>query len=58
MLARRHAGAQHHECGDGLAPFCVWQTDDRNLIDRGMQRNHVLNLLGDDAAAAGADDVV
>src|SRR5690606_17072876 len=43
---------------DGLAPAVVGHADDRHVGDRGVRRDHVLDLAGEDAEPAGDDHVL
>src|SRR2546430_17068812 len=51
------AGLQHHVGERRLAPFLVWQTDDRRLLDGGVAQQDTFDLEARDVLSP-ADDYV
>ena len=57
-VARRLAGAQHHEGFDDIPAIGVGAADDGRLQHRRMFEQRAFNLEGTDAVSARRDDVV
>ena len=58
QLLRGRFPVRHHERGDQLAPLAVRDADHRDLPDRRVRHQRVLDLDGGDVLAAGDDHVL